>query len=66
MHLVPRGHVLECRRELMLGFRVRGWQIWPTGGYFIICRDVHLVPRGHVLECRCERMLLLLFGKVPA
>ena len=37
----------------MLGFRVRGWQIWPAGGYFIICRDVHLLHGGHVLECRC-------------
>ena len=37
----------------MLGFRVRGWQIWSRGICFIICRDVHLVPRGHVLECRC-------------
>ena len=54
VHLLPRGHVLECRREIMLGFRVRGWQICSSGGYFIICRDVHLLRGGHVLECRCD------------
>jgi len=35
----------------MLGFRVRGWHIWTSGGYFIICRDVHLLRGGQVLEC---------------
>ena len=52
------------RCELMLGFPVPGWHIWPGGGYLIISRDVHLVRRGQVLWHRIICLHRLCSGQV--
>ena len=43
------GNLLGSWCELMLGFRVRDWQIWTKGGCFIIDRDMRLVRGGQIL-----------------